>query len=70
MAARLMPDTLIGCKRLCVDTGYYATFNRDDVELVDVSATPIERGHPDRGAGGRTATSTSTCWCSPPGSTP
>jgi len=29
------------CKRLCVDTGYYATFNRDNVELVDVAAAPI-----------------------------
>jgi len=42
VAARLMPDTLIGCKRLCVASDYYATFNRPDVELVDVSATPIE----------------------------
>jgi len=41
VAARLMPDTLIGCKRLCADSGYYETFNRDDVELVDVSAVPI-----------------------------
>ncbi|HYT38639.1 MAG TPA: NAD(P)/FAD-dependent oxidoreductase [Acidimicrobiia bacterium] len=32
----------IGSKRLCVDTGYYATFNRDNVRLVDVRATPIE----------------------------
>lgn len=47
VAARLMPDTLIGCKRLCVDSGYYATFNRPDVELVDVSATPIDAVTPD-----------------------
>ncbi len=33
----------IGTKRLCVDTGYYETYNRDNVELVDVSQTPIER---------------------------
>jgi cyclohexanone monooxygenase len=32
-----------GSKRLCVDTDYYATFNRDNVELVDISGTPIER---------------------------
>jgi cyclohexanone monooxygenase len=38
----LSPKTFIGCKRLCVDTGYYATFNRPNVTLVDVSATPIE----------------------------
>lgn len=43
VAARLSPDTVIGCKRMCVDTGYYATYNRDNVSLVDVSDTPIER---------------------------
>ena len=42
VADLLSPRTVIGCKRLCVDTGYYATFNRDNVELVDVSASPIE----------------------------
>jgi len=39
----LMPTQVIGCKRLCLDTGYYETFNRENVTLVDVSATPIER---------------------------
>jgi cyclohexanone monooxygenase len=42
VAERLCPDTVIGCKRLCVDTGYYATYNLPHVELVDVRATPIE----------------------------
>jgi len=42
VAERLSPTTVIGCKRLCVDTDYYATFNRDNVELVDVSESPIE----------------------------
>jgi len=42
VADRLSPKTVIGCKRLCVDTGYFETFNRDNVELVDVSATPID----------------------------
>ena len=42
VADRLTPATVIGCKRLCVDTGYYATFNRDNVTLVDVSESPIE----------------------------
>ena len=39
----LTPSTVIGCKRLCVDTGYYATFNRDDVrnELIDLDATRL-----------------------------
>jgi cyclohexanone monooxygenase len=32
----------IGTKRLCVDTDYYATFNRDNVTLVDIRTSPIE----------------------------
>jgi cation diffusion facilitator CzcD-associated flavoprotein CzcO len=54
VARRLMPTNVMGCKRLCVDTGYYATFNRDNVQLVDVSESPIEEITP-RGlrAGGR-----------------
>jgi cyclohexanone monooxygenase len=42
VAAKLTPDQVIGCKRLCVDTGYWATFNRPDVTLVDLRDTPIE----------------------------
>ncbi len=42
-AELLCPDTVIGCKRLCVDTDYYATFNRSNVTLVDVGRHPIER---------------------------
>ena len=42
VAELLSPQDVIGCKRLCVDTGYWATFNRPNVTLVDVSATPIE----------------------------
>jgi cation diffusion facilitator CzcD-associated flavoprotein CzcO len=41
-ARRLMPDTVVGCKRLCVDTGYWTTFNRPNVHLVDLRETPIE----------------------------
>ncbi len=41
-AGKLSPKQVIGCKRLCVDTGYYETFNRPNVSLVDVSETPIE----------------------------
>ena len=60
---------VIGCKRLCVDTGYYDTFNRDNVTLVDLSAAPIERSR--RAGCGPTAGSTnSTASCSPPASTP
>ena len=44
VADRLSPRQTIGCKRLCVDSaGYYETFNRPNVRLVDVSAAPIER---------------------------
>ena len=32
----------LGTKRMCVDTDYYDTFNRDNVTLVDVNATPID----------------------------
>ena len=42
-AAALCPTHPIGCKRLCVDTGYYATFNRPNVRLVDLPTAPIER---------------------------
>ena len=43
VAELLCPDNVFGCKRLCVDTGYYETFNHPHVSLVDVSETPIER---------------------------
>ena len=39
----LSPKNIIGCKRLCVDTGYWETFNRPNVSLVDVSDSAIER---------------------------
>ena len=32
----------LGTKRLCVDTGYYDTFNRDNVTLIDLRKSPIE----------------------------
>ncbi|MFC9790111.1 flavin-containing monooxygenase [Rhodococcus sp. NPDC127528] len=42
-AELLCPKTYpIGGKRICVDSGYYQTFNRDNVKLVDVRAHPIE----------------------------
>lgn len=31
----------IGTKRICVDTDYYATYNRENVSLVDVRTNPI-----------------------------
>jgi cyclohexanone monooxygenase len=43
IAAMLMPhDHPLGTKRICVDTDYYETFNRDNVTLVDIRKTPIE----------------------------
>ena len=43
----LCPDNVFGCKRLCVDTSYFETYNLEHVKLVDVSKTPIERFTPD-----------------------
>jgi cyclohexanone monooxygenase len=43
----LCPDNVFGCKRLCVDTNYFDTYNLPHVELVDVSRSPIERFTPD-----------------------
>ncbi|MDP3251399.1 MAG: NAD(P)/FAD-dependent oxidoreductase [Hydrogenophaga sp.] len=34
-------DLPFGTKRLCVDTDYYQTFNRDNVSLVDVRTDPL-----------------------------
>ena len=43
-AEKLVPSTYpVATKRMCVDTGYYATFNRPNVALVDLRATPIEQ---------------------------
>lgn len=35
-------DFPLGTKRLCVDTGYYETFNRPNVSLVNIREHPIE----------------------------
>jgi cyclohexanone monooxygenase len=43
-AKLLQPDNHpIGSKRICVDTDYYATFNRPNVTLVDIRSNPIEQ---------------------------
>jgi cyclohexanone monooxygenase len=48
LATKLTPtDHPIGTKRICVDTDYYATFNRPNVSLVDVREEPIEAITPD-----------------------
>jgi len=44
VAELLIPRSYpFGTKRLCLDTDYFATYNRDNVELVDLNASPIER---------------------------
>jgi cyclohexanone monooxygenase len=43
LADKLTPKTYpFATKRLCVDTGYYAVYNRPNVTLVDLTETPIE----------------------------
>ena len=47
-AKMLQPDDHpIGSKRICVDTDYYATFNRPNVTLVDIKFDPIEEIRPN-----------------------
>jgi len=40
-------DHPIGTKRLCLDSFYFETYNRDNVRLVDVKETPITRIEPN-----------------------
>mgnify|MGYP003473823357 CR=1 FL=1 len=40
-AAALVPSHPFGCKRPIIDQGYYETFNRDNVTLVDLRNGPI-----------------------------
>lgn len=43
VADLLIPnDHPIGTKRICTDTNYFETFNRSNVELISVRASPIE----------------------------
>ncbi len=59
VAADLIPvDHPIGTKRICTDAGYYATFNRDSVRLVNLRREPIEAITP---AGVRTTAATYEC---------
>jgi cyclohexanone monooxygenase len=47
-AETLMPRSHpLGTKRICVDHGYFETFNRPNVSLVDVSKNPIDEILPD-----------------------
>src|SRR5947209_3430782 len=42
VAEALCARTVVGGKRLCIDTGYYETFNRDNVTLIDLNKAPLE----------------------------
>ncbi|MET0294974.1 MAG: NAD(P)/FAD-dependent oxidoreductase [Phenylobacterium sp.] len=46
-AAALVPRDPLGCKRAIFDTGYFETFNRGNVTLVDLRKGGIERITPD-----------------------
>ncbi|OBB94825.1 NAD(P)/FAD-dependent oxidoreductase [Mycobacterium sp. 852002-40037_SCH5390672] len=59
VATDLIPvDHPIGTKRICTDDGYYATFNRDNVRLVNLRREPIEAITAD---GVRTGATTYPC---------
>ncbi len=53
-AAKLMPSYHFGTKRLILDNGYFETYNRDNVALVDLRQDPIVEFTPTgvRTAGG------------------
>jgi len=42
-AASLVPRYPMGCKRMVLDTGYYESFNRPNVQLVDLLSGGIKR---------------------------
>ncbi len=46
-AAALVPHYPMGCKRPIIDIGYFETFNRDNVTLVDLRKGAIRRVTPD-----------------------
>ena len=43
VARKLLPTFLFGGKRLILGEGYYETFNRENVELVDLRDDPIDK---------------------------
>ena len=46
VAESLIPHYPMGCKRQILDTGYFASFNRDNVTLVDLRRDPIVEVRP------------------------
>ena len=70
MREQLMPRGFpFATKRPSVDSGYFPTFNRDNVTLVDIRAEPIE-SLDATGLQPRGSTTTSTSSSTPPASTP
>ena len=63
-------DHPIGTKRLCLDTNYYETYNRDNVSLVDVRSDPIAEITATGLAPKAVSPSSSTPSSSPPASMP
>ena len=41
VAKLLTPNSIVGCKRLVIDSDYYTTYNRKNVELIDLNKEPI-----------------------------
>ena len=46
-AQLLTPNNTIACKRPCLDTNYYETFNLNHVELIDISSSGVEEITPE-----------------------
>lgn len=42
-AELLKPKHIYGCKRPCIDTGYFEVYNKDNVHLIDASGGGIEK---------------------------
>ena len=43
----MTPNNTIACKRPCLDTNYYETFNLNHVELIDISSSGVEEITPE-----------------------
>ncbi|MCW2494471.1 NAD(P)/FAD-dependent oxidoreductase [Jatrophihabitans sp.] len=43
VAERLTPTYAFSTRRVPMDSGYYEVYNQDNVELIDIKATPIDR---------------------------
>ena len=41
ISEELKPRSIVGCKRLVIESNYYDTFNRENVELINLKKNPI-----------------------------